>query len=98
MNENVLYGRWMTDPEDEISLRESGRVSLVFEADGKLTYIIHGANKDEIMNLIYHVEDEMIVTDQPSARGEARTRFRLTPQGKLILEFGGVLSQYVRVS
>lgn len=47
MSEHALYGRWMTDPEDEISLRDSGRVSLIFERDGKLTYIMHGANKDE---------------------------------------------------
>ena len=97
MSEHALYGRWMTDPEDEVSLRESGQTSLVFEPDGKLTYIMHGANKDQIMNLIYRVEGQIIVTNQPSAPREERTTFRITPQGKLILEFGGVQSQYVRV-
>jgi len=50
------------------------------------------------VNLTYRVEGQMVVTNQPSAPREERTRFRLTPQGKLILEFGGVESQYVRAS
>lgn len=94
----ALCGRWTTDPEDEVSLRESGQVSLVFDPDGKLTYIMHGGGKEEIVNLIYRVEGEMIVTDQPSAPREERTRFTLTSEGKLILEFGGVESRYVRAS
>lgn len=98
MSEHALYGRWMTDPEDEVSLRESEQTSLVFEPDGKLTYIVHGANKDQIVNLIYRVEGPVIVTNQPSAPREERTTFKVTSQGKLILEFGGVQSQYVRAS
>jgi hypothetical protein len=91
-----LIGRWTTDPNDKASLRESGRVSLVFENDGKLTYIIHGEKKDEVMALTYRVEGGMVITDQPSAPREEHTAFTLTPDGKLVLEFGGIRSHYMR--
>lgn len=93
-----LIGRWTTDPDDSDSLHESGRVSLVFGNDEKLTYVIHGENKDEIMVLTYRLEDDMVITDQPSAPREERTAFTLTPAGKLILELGGIRSRYIRTA
>ena len=91
-----LIGRWTTDPNDNDLLGESGRVSLVFENDGKLTYIIHGEKKDEVIALTYRVEGGVVITDQPSAPREERTAFTLTPDGNLVLEFGGIRSHYIR--
>ena len=93
-----LIGRWTSDPDDKDSIRADGQVSLVFGSDGKLTYIMHGEKKDEIMALTYRVEGQVIITDQPSAPREERTTFMLTPEGKLVLEFGGIRSHYIRIA
>jgi hypothetical protein len=60
-----------------------------FRADGRLHYSVLSGNRWQIMKLVYRVEGNVIVTDQPSSPGEERTRFELQPDGTLILEFGG---------
>ncbi len=92
---NKMIGRWHTDPEDSNSLRDYGDVTLNFTEDGRLIYTIHGEVKDEIMLLSYRVENQTVVTDQPSKPREERTAFSLTPEGKLTLFYEGYQSQYV---
>lgn len=94
----ALIGRWATDPNDTDSLREYGRTTLDFGPDGKLTYIIHGDGKDDIMLLTYRIDGGMIVTNQPSAPNEEYSAFTVTPEGVLIIEFGGIQSRYVRTT
>jgi hypothetical protein len=69
---------------------------MVFSDDGSLTYIIHVEGKDEVIVMKYRIDDSVLVTDQPSQPGEERTPFTITPDGKLVLEFGGIRSRYVR--
>lgn len=40
------------------------------------------------MKLTYRVEDDVLVTDQPSALREDRTDFVFEPDGALVLEYG----------
>jgi len=46
----------------------------------------------------YRLDGSVLVTDQSSQPGEGRTVFSITPEGKLVLEFGGIKSRYVRSS
>ncbi len=93
-----LLGRWATDPTDTDAIVEYGRTTVAFTDDGSLTYIIHGEGKDQVIVMKYRIDDSILVTDQPSQPGEERTAFTITPDGKLVLEFGGIRSRYVRVS
>ena len=70
----------------------------MFGDDGSLTYIIHVEGKDQVILMKYRVDGSVLVTDQPSQRREERTAFTITPDGKLVLEFGGIKSRYVRDS
>jgi hypothetical protein len=91
-----LLGTWIINPDDERAVREYGRVSLRFTNDGRLIHTIHDSASDQKLLLSYRVEGDTLVTNQPSAPREERTPFLLTPDGRLILSFGGVQSTYVR--
>jgi hypothetical protein len=47
--------------------------------------------------LTYRVEDDLLITDQPSSPREERTRFWFSPDGRLVLDYEGVQARYVRV-
>src|SRR5688572_1706859 len=77
-----LVGKWMlvrTESKDDTGQG----VSLEFALDGRLTYSIDQGETVQKMNLVYRVEHEEIVTDQPSTPREHRTRFRFDPEGLL---------------
>lgn len=93
-----LVGRWTTDPTDTDAINEYGRSTIVFDEDRNLTYIIHAEGKDQVILMEYRVDGSVLITDQPAQPGEERTAFTITPDGKLVLEFGGIRSRYVRVS
>ncbi len=92
-----LLGRWASDPTDTDAIAEYGRTTIVFSDDRSMTYIIHAEGKDQVILMKYRIDDTVLVTDQPSQPGEERTAFTITPDGKLVLDFGGMRSRYVRV-
>jgi hypothetical protein len=49
------------------------------------------------MRLVYRVDGDELITDQPSAPGEHRTKFSFDDGGRLILEDEGETSRFVRV-
>ena len=95
ISHSLLLGRWEIDPQDSKAAARYGRVSLEFMADGQLLYTIHEERKDQIMLMIYRIEGDILVTDQPSAPNEVRTRCSLTDDGKLLLELNGEISTYI---
>jgi hypothetical protein len=76
-NKVDLLGLWVTDPDDLGSLREYGRVSMDFRADGQLVYTIFPEGKRQVMLLVYRIQGDFLVTDQPSSPREERTRFEI---------------------
>ena len=80
-----ILGSWCTDPKDQWSLREYGKVSLDFSENGALVYTIHLPDKDQIMRLSYRLEGNTLVTDQPSSPREERTEFFFASDGRLAL-------------
>ena len=98
-NANVkqrLLGNWRTDPSDSDSLERFDSVRLRFEDDGTLAYVIETESTDQVILLTFEVDGDELVTDQPSAPGIERTRFRFTRDGLLVLERDGESSRYVR--
>ena len=43
-----------------------GGVTMTFTEDGKLVYVIHQKDSKQIMNLLFSVEGNHLVTNQPS--------------------------------
>ncbi len=93
----ILLGTWISDPTDTESIRRVGNVILHFTADGRLNYTMLGEEKTQRALLTYRVENNMLITDQPSAPREERVNFRITEDGKLEQEsLEGDTTRYVR--
>lgn len=93
-----LVGSWRVDPGHGATLDRFGDVTLHFREDGLLDYVIAGSERDQVIHLRYHVDGSDLVTDQPSAPSEERTRFAFTEDGKLTLEYDGFTAYYLRCS
>ena len=88
-----LVGCWqlVESPDGEAEPAEAD-----FRADGRLQYSVLSGGQWQIMRLVYRIEGNVIVTDQPSSPHEERTGFALQPDGTLILDFGGQRSRFKR--
>ena len=93
-----LVGQWRTDPKDKITIEKYGNVTLEFSGDGKLIYTIHEEDKEQKMFLTYRIQGDFLISNQPSKPSEEKTKFKFTPNGKLLLFFGGDESKYIKVS
>src|SRR5215468_8904768 len=96
LTEDLLIGKWVTDPADTKSLAQYGRVTLEFKERGKLIYTIHEEGKRQILLLTYRIREGLLITNQPSAPREDETPIFLTNDGKLKLLYGSSASTYVR--
>lgn len=94
----ALVGRWVVDPDDDAARARFGDVVMEFDDGGALTYVIRGDAKDQVMMLRYRVEGDELITNQPSAPREDRTRFGFSPDGRLVLQHEGFSARYVRRS
>lgn len=94
-DEASLLGVWSLvrseDPEFEIP----GAVQ-VFHPGGRLQYLVPVAGGFQGAELTYRVEGDEIVTNQPSAPGEERTRFRFDNADTLCLDYAGRRTWYHR--
>jgi hypothetical protein len=73
-----LLGSWRTDPSDGWSLREYGDVSLHFDDGGNLLYVVHLADRQQIMHLTYGVDGNWLVTN-PLPLASTERSFTLRP-------------------
>lgn len=87
-----LLGCWHLISHDETD----ADVDMEFVSDGRLTYAIDGGDRWQVMRLTFRVEGNTIVSDQPSAPREERTRFRFGTDGSLILEQNGSETRFRR--
>mgnify|MGYP000103158677 CR=1 FL=1 len=95
---NKLLEKWRIAPEDINALQNYGDIEIEFTADGKLIYTIHDKNKEKNIFLKYQIDNDVIITDQPSLPRVERTHYLLTSDGRLILEFNREKSTYIRIS
>lgn len=92
LNDRRLLGKWSRESGDS----DGANTTLEFKEDGQLDYTIHGAEKDLKIFLTYWVENNILITDQPSHPHEERTPFVFTEDGKLVLIYGDQRSLYFR--
>ena len=91
-----LVGKWVSDPRDIESIQNYGLASLDFSEKGILVYTIFADGKRESIFLTYSIEGDVLVTDQPSAPKQERTKFSVDPGGKLRLLYEDRQSVFVR--
>lgn len=84
-----FLGAWVVDPSDKRALEEFGDVLMEFQDGGILRYTIRHESKHQIILMRYKVEGDTIISNQPSAPQEERTKYSLSPDGILTLEFEG---------
>jgi hypothetical protein len=86
-DQSDLVGHWHNDEE---------AVEMEFLSNGLLVYAVELPDRWQIIQLTYRVDGDTLITDQPSAPREERTRYRVTSDGSLVLEFGGRETHYRR--
>jgi hypothetical protein len=91
-----LVGTWTTAPEDTGGTREYGDVTMTFTEDGFLVYSVHSGSVNQEILLRYQTEGGLLITDQPSAPREERTKYEITQDGRLQLQHGDTHSTYIR--
>ena len=78
-----FVGKW----NKIISSDDKENVLMEFFKDGRLEYSIINEDKIEIIKLIYKIENNYLITDQPSHPQIEKTKFNFTEQGYLELEY-----------
>jgi len=81
-----LIGIWNGD---ETTQKIPGKVTMIFTEEGKFIYDISEGNKLQRMNMVYKVQGDIIISDQPSHPQEQRTSYKIENDDKLILFFEG---------
>jgi hypothetical protein len=81
-----LVGCWHLSKSDDSSLEPA---EMDFRSDGRLFYSIDAGDKWQVMKLVWRVDGDVIVTNQPTSPREERTRFSVDEKGDLVTEFGG---------
>jgi hypothetical protein len=96
MMEKLLVGRWRLSTNDSRAVEEFGDHSMEFTPFGDLVYTTFEAGSiTGRMLLVYRVEGNTLVTDQPSLPREERTPFRIENDA-LVLGIGREQSILVR--
>jgi len=91
-----FLGTWKVDENDPVSVKNYGDVTMTFEAEGTLKYVVNNGKEQQIMLLTYEVQDDKLITDQPSSPQKETTRFEFISDDKLKLFFDGVESNFIR--
>ena len=71
------------------STDEAIEVEVQFHSDGQLRYCMLVGDKWQIMKLTYRLEGDTLLTNQPSAPREEKTRYWFKEEGTLVVEFAG---------
>ena len=90
-----LFGIWETDPTDAAALAEYGSVRMEFKEDGQLIYAIKKKGKEQIIMMTYGVDDNKLITDQPSHPQREVTKFSIAGN-MLMLDYRNRQSIYIR--
>ncbi|MEA2338645.1 MAG: hypothetical protein QOE82_2652 [Thermoanaerobaculia bacterium] len=91
-----LFGHWRLI-DDQAGVDQGDGVGMTFHPDGRLEYAIHDEDRVAIMNLVWHVEGDVIVSDQPSSPREERTRYFFRSPDVLVLENADGRSTFQRM-
>jgi hypothetical protein len=70
---------------------------MAFGLNGELVYSIDTQEKMQIINLVYKVSGNTLITDQPSAPQKEYTKFYFEADGLLVLDYDGEKPKFQRV-
>ena len=97
MNTTLFIGFWKLIEADP-SLELGDGDEMEFKESGELIYAIDSGSKWQIMNLIFKIEGNYLITDQPSSPNEERTVFNFHGNNLLVLDYGGAKAKYQRIN
>ena len=86
-----LLGEWRQLAPDPAP----AAIFITFASDGSAEYRVETATIQYIL-LTWRMDGDTLITDQPSAPREHRTRFRFASPSRLFLEFEGEQFEYER--
>jgi len=69
---------------------------MEFTNDGKLIYSVDTGDKIQVINMVYEVSGDQIVTDQPSHPQKAISKFYFEPSGILVVDHEGEKTRFMR--
>ena len=88
-----LIGQWrQIEPSSDAEA-----VTMAFALNGELVYSIDTEEKTQIINLVYEVSDDTLITDQPSAPQKEYTKFYFEADDLLVLDYEGEKTKFQRV-
>ena len=96
MNRDALIGRWRLAIDDVAARRRFGEHALELTALGDLVQSTVTPGGLTRVLLTWRLEDDVLVTDQPSAPKIERLKVSLLPGGELMVGEGTMASRYVR--
>jgi len=62
---------------------------MAFTKNGKLIYDIDAGDRLQRMNLVYKIDGDTIISDQPSPPQKLKSKFKIENGYKLTIEFEG---------
>ena len=95
MPSSWLLGIWRLLRADA-SLDFAPGVRMEFRDDGQLHYHIDVGGTDQVVELIYRVDGDVLYTDNPASPHSMSVRFTHGVGDVLLLDFGGAQATLVR--
>ena|SRR5215203_2635770 len=87
-----LIGQWtQIEPPNDAE-----EVTMAFGLNGELVYSIDTQEKTQIMNLVFEVSGDTLITDQPSAPQKEYTKFYFEDADSLVLDYDGEKTKFRR--
>ncbi|MGZ7274578.1 hypothetical protein ACXWPL_10100, partial [Streptococcus pyogenes] len=71
-------------------------VRMEFLAGGRLRYAFDAGDASQSLMLIYSVEGDVLLTDNPLASHATSTRFWFGPGDVLAMDFAGAVAWFIR--
>jgi hypothetical protein len=95
MNAEIV-GTWNSDLNDPSTKNNIGNVTMTFTEDGRLIYDLHEGKKLQRMYMTYRINEDSIISDQASHPQKQKTKYKFVTSNKLILEFEGIETIFLR--
>ena len=95
MSTDWLLGIWRLMRADT-SLDFAPGVRMEFLADGALRYHVDVGGHDQVVDLVYRVDGDVLHTDNPAAPHSMSVRLEHGVGDVLLLDFGGAQAMLVR--
>jgi hypothetical protein len=90
-----LLGTWRLMRADP-SLDFAPGVRMEFLTDGQLRYHVDVGGRDQVIALVYRVDGDVLVTDNPAAPHSMTVRIQHGLGDVLLLDFAGATAMLVR--